>query len=77
MKRIISVLAVVALMAAMLVVAAAPAFAAPNCGDGQHRAHTIADGKFNETGDPKYLAQGDKHFFKEGACYAGDPPGGI
>ena len=83
MKRIITVLAVTALMAAMVVVTAMPAFAAPNCEGideggqrtGQHRAHSNADDKFLATGESKYLELSDKHYDKEVDCDADLPPG--
>ena len=73
MRRILLVLTVALVMAAMLVASAMPAFAAPNCEglkayNGQHRAHSNAD----DRGD---VAQGEKHFNKEVACDANVPPG--
>jgi hypothetical protein len=73
MTRILLVLSVAAVMAAMLVASAMPAFAAPSCEglkayNGQHRAHSNAD----DRGD---VEQGVKHYDKEVACYAEEPPG--
>jgi hypothetical protein len=85
MRRILLVLTVALVMAAMLVASAMPAFAAPNCEgfkdgstkelNGQHRAHNNAFDKFFETQDPKYSEQDDKHRAKEGACIDDVPPG--
>jgi hypothetical protein len=78
MTRIFSVLAVTALMVAMLVASAMPAFAAPNCEgfkdgptkklNGQHRAH-------NNAADRGDVDQDLKHSDKEGACLGDVPPG--
>jgi hypothetical protein len=81
MKKHIVMLVVMALvMVAMMLASTLPVFAAPSCEglkayNGQHRAHSNADDKFNETGDPKYLELSDKHYDKEVACYDDVPPG--
>ena len=74
MKRIFSVLAVVALMAMLLVAMAAPAFAAPECNGfdpykkqpskGQDRAAVVHDDQ----------DQFEKHNFKSIACAFDEPP---
>ena len=72
MKRIFSVLAVVALMAMLLVAMAAPAFAAPECTGfdpekgprGQERAAVVHDDQ----------DQFEKHDFKSIACAFDEPP---
>ena len=77
MKRIISVLAVVALMAMLLVAMAAPAFAAPECTGfdpekgprGQERAAVVHDNP-SDIQDFQFL----KHSFKSSACAADEPP---
>ncbi len=73
MKRIFSVLTVLAIMAAMLVASAIPAFAIggpPYCGDGQ-----IAAFEHNWERDP--YGQGNLHGGMMGACFSGTPPGEV
>ncbi len=75
LKRIVLGFAVIALMVAMLVASAMPAFAQPfppgnppQCEKGQHRAHINAF----ERGD---FDQVLKHINKESRCSLGLPPG--
>jgi len=85
-KRIVMLVVVALVMAAMMLASTLPVFAAPNCEglkdgsstkelNGQHRAHNNAADKFNETGDPKYQEQDFKHNDKEGDCLDDVPPG--
>ncbi len=73
-KRIFSLLAVTALMVAMLVATAMPAFAQipppPNCERGQQRAAQNA----LDRGD---FAQVQKHGTREFACFLEVPPGHV
>jgi multidrug efflux pump subunit AcrB len=76
MRRIFSVIAVAALMAAMLAVTAMPAFAQLNCAAAQHKVHENFEDKFWATGDQKYADQVDKHIAMENdGCDQGVPPG--
>jgi hypothetical protein len=80
MRRIVMLVVVALVMAAMMLVSTLPVFAAPNCEglkdyNGQHRAHSNADDRFYETGDSKYLELSAKHYDKEVDCYADVPPG--
>ena len=68
MGRIIMMVTVWLVLAAMMLAMAMPTFAAPSCGLGQHRAHSNADHR----GD---TAQGEKHVDKEFDCLGEDPPG--
>ena len=80
MRRMVMLVVVALVMAAMMLASTLPVFAAPNCEglqdyNGQHRAHGNADDKFLETGDPKYKELSDKHYNKEVDCYEDVPPG--
>jgi len=83
MKRIVMLVVVALVMAAMMLASTLPVFAAPNCEGiqvgskltGQHRAHNNAGDKFAETGALKYSEQDEKHNDKERACDADVPPG--
>ena len=70
MRRIISVLTVMAIMAAMLAATVTPAFAEPSCEGGQFRASKNAD----ERGDWDQVV---KHFGKAFACFVDVPPGHV
>jgi hypothetical protein len=79
-KRIVMLVVVALVMAAMMLASVLPVFAAPSCEglqdyNGQHRAHGNADDKFLETGDSKYKELSDKHYDKEVDCYDDVPPG--
>jgi hypothetical protein len=75
MRRIISVLTVMAIMVAMVVAMAMPAFAQipppPNCESGQFRA---ALNKLDADG-PRDFGQFLKHGGKAIDCLRGNPPG--
>jgi hypothetical protein len=68
-KRIISVLTVAAIMAAMLVLTAAPALAQKNCGGGQTDA--ALEALFVEGNFGQFL----KHLEKAQDCATGQSPG--
>jgi hypothetical protein len=79
-KRIVMLVVVALVMAAMMLASTLPVFAAPSCEglqdyNGQHRAHSNAEDRFAETGDSKYLELSEKHYNKEVACYEDVPPG--
>jgi hypothetical protein len=60
MRRILLVLAVAALMAAMMVVTAAPAFAIPGNGNdetGEHAGYGLAPSENNSEGDDNHSAR--------------------
>ena len=76
MRRIVSLVTMGVVMAALMAALAAPAFAQglpkepppPNCEKGQHIAHTKAFERFD-------LDREEKLFEKEFACFIGEPPG--